>query len=179
MFGPARRPAVDRLAGWLAPLSIAMLRISLGLVLLGFGALKFVPGASPAEELVMRTVERLTYGALSGTGAVVLTAVIETLTGLALITGVGLRIALVALGGELIGFMVPIVLFYDDMFPDGTPTLEAQYILKDIILFAAWAVLAAQALGARYAPHDAARTQAAAGRRARPLHRDEHRERPW
>jgi hypothetical protein len=120
------------------------------LVLLGFGALKFVPGASPAEGLVMRTVDRLTGGIVSGTGAVVTTAAVESLIGLSLITGIGLRLALVALAGSLVGFMSPIVLFFPDMFPDGTPTLQAQYILKDIILAAACAVVAARALGARY-----------------------------
>jgi putative oxidoreductase len=154
-------------AGWLAPRSITGLRISLGLVLLGFGALKFVPGASPAEPLVMRTVERLTQGAVTGTGAVVSTAVVETLIGLSLITGVGLGVALVALGGALVGMMSPIVLFYDDMFPNGTPTLAAQYIIKDIILLAAWAVVAARALGARYATHDPPPTEPPARQRLR------------
>jgi putative oxidoreductase len=98
----------------------------------------------------MRTVDRLTRGILSGTGAVVTTAAVETLIGLSLITGVGLRLALVALAGALVGFMAPIVLIFEDTFPNGTPTLEAQYILKDIILAAACAVVAARALGARY-----------------------------
>jgi uncharacterized membrane protein YkgB len=102
----------------------------------------------------MRTVDRLTGGVLSGTGAVVTTAAIETLIGLSLITGIGLRLALVALAGSLVGMMSPIVLFFDDMFPNGTPTLQAQYILKDIILAAACAVVAARAFGARYVTDD-------------------------
>jgi putative oxidoreductase len=35
------------------------------------------------------------------------------------------------------------------MFPDGLPTLAGQYVLKDVILAAAWLVVAAHALGAR------------------------------
>lgn len=58
---PDRITAVtERLAGWLAAHSVTVLRVSLGLVFLGFGVLKFFPGASPAEALVIRTVDTLT-----------------------------------------------------------------------------------------------------------------------
>jgi len=52
--------------------------------------------------------------------------------------------------GWLVGIMMPVVLFPADMFPGFFPTLEAQYVLKDVILVAAAAVVAAKALGARY-----------------------------
>jgi putative oxidoreductase len=156
------RPAITRartrrveevigpIASWLAAHSVTALRISLGLIILGFGALKYFPGASPAEPLVMRTVDALTFGLVSGTPAVVATAVVETLIGLTLITGVWLRVGLVALAGTLLGWMSPLLLFPGDLFPGGLPTLEAQYVLKDLVLGAAAAVVAARALGARY-----------------------------
>ncbi len=137
-------------AAWLTAHSITALRVSLGLVFLGFGVLKFIPGASPAEELVMRTIDTLTLGMVSGTAAVVMTAVLETFIGLTLVTGIALRAGLVVLAGSLVGIMSPIVLFAGDLFPGGVPTLEAQYVLKDIILAVAGAVVAARALGARY-----------------------------
>lgn len=149
---PARRDPVAVAAGWLAAHGIQALQVSLGLVVLAFGALKFFPGASPAEPLVMRTVDTLTLGLVNGQVAVTLTAVIETFIGLTLITGVFLRAGLVALAGALAGMMSPLVLFFGDMFPDGTPTLEAQYVFKDIILAAAVLVIGAKALGARLEP---------------------------
>lgn len=145
-----RERAQERAAGWLAAHSITALRISLGLVFLGFGALKFVPGASPAEALVMRTIDTLTLGVVSGQPAVVLTAVLECFVGLTFVTGIGLRAGLVVLGGSLVGIMSPLVLFAGDLFQGFTPTLEAQYVFKDIILAAAGAVVAAKVLGARY-----------------------------
>jgi putative oxidoreductase len=141
--------ATARLTDWLARYSILVLRVSLGLVILGFGALKFIPGASPAEELVMRTVERLSFGIVSGQAAVLVTAVTEVFIGLALITGILLRVGLLVVAGWTIGIMSPVVLFFSDMFPSGGPTLEAQYVLKDIVLGAAALVVAARALGAR------------------------------
>jgi uncharacterized membrane protein YphA (DoxX/SURF4 family) len=141
--------ATERLSGWLARYSILVLRISLGVVILGFGALKFIPGASPAEALVMRTVDTLTLGIIDGRAAVLVTAVTEVFIGLALITGILLRVALLVVAGWTVGIMSPVVLFFPDMFPGGGPTLEAQYVLKDIVLGAAALVVAARALGAR------------------------------
>jgi putative oxidoreductase len=54
--------------------------------------------------------------------------------------------------GWLAAILAPVVLFPGEMFPDGFPTLTAQYVLKDLILAAAWAVVAAQVLGARLIP---------------------------
>ena len=146
---PVVQRATDRVSGWLTRYSIPVLRISLGLVILGFGALKFIPGASPAEDLVMRTVDRLTFGIVSGQTAVLVTAVTEVLIGAILISGKFLRLVLLVVAGWLIGIMSPLVLFFTDMFPAGGPTLEAQYVLKDIVLGAAALVVAARAMGAR------------------------------
>jgi putative oxidoreductase len=63
--------------GFLAPYSVTALRISLGLIIAGFGALKFVPGWSPAEQLVMKAVDGMTFGLVTGHTAVVATAALE------------------------------------------------------------------------------------------------------
>ncbi|MGN9913229.1 DoxX family membrane protein [Phytohabitans sp. LJ34] len=139
------------LTRWLAKHSIALLRVSLGVVFLGFGVLKFFPGASPAEALVARTLDTLSLGIVSGRGAVLLTAVAECFIGITLITGKFLRAGLLVLAASLVGIMSPLVLFWGDMFP-GTPTLEAQYVFKDIVLATGGLVVAARALGARLVP---------------------------
>jgi putative oxidoreductase len=108
--GPRSAPATDlmtRFAQWLAQHSITALRISLGLVIAGFGALKFIAGASPAEALVKQTTEALTFGVVSGTAAVVITALLETFLGLILLTGRGLRLGLVVMAGWLGAIMAP------------------------------------------------------------------------
>ena len=140
--------ASARLARWLARHSVDILRISLGLVFLGFAVLKYFPGVSPAEDLAVRTVETLSLGILSGYGALVATAIVETFIGLTLITGKLLRAGLLVLGGAMVGILSPLVLFFGDLFP-GAPTLEAQYVLKDVVLVAAALVVTARALGAR------------------------------
>jgi hypothetical protein len=141
--------AQRRMAGWLAQHSVGLLRVSLGLVFFGFGVLKFFPGLSPAEGLAVRTLEMLTMGTLSGSAALITTAIAECFIGITLVTGKLLRTGLVVLAGSLVGIMSPLVLFFTDMFPAG-PTLEAQYVLKDIVLVTAGLVIAARALGARF-----------------------------
>ena len=135
----------NRLSGWLGRQSIDILRVSLGLVFLAFGFLKFFPGASPAEALVIRTIDTLTLGVIDGQAALLLTAVMECFIGITLVTGRFLRTGLLVLGMSLVGIMSPLVLFFGDLFP-GTPTLEAQYVFKDIVLAAAGLVIAAKAL---------------------------------
>ncbi|MEI8408408.1 MULTISPECIES: DoxX family protein [unclassified Kribbella] len=137
----------NRIADALGRHSVDILRVSLGLVFLGFGVLKFFPGASPAEALVMRTIDTLTLGVIDGRNAVLLTALMECFIGLTLVTGKFLRTGLLVLGFSLVGIMSPLALFFGDLFP-GTPTLEAQYVLKDIVLAAAGLVIAAKALAA-------------------------------
>ena len=135
----------NRISGWLGRQSIDILRVSLGLVFLAFGLLKFFPGASPAEALVIRTIDTLTLGVIDGQAALLLTAVMECFIGITLVTGRFLRTGLLVLGMSLVGIMSPLVLFFGDLFP-GTPTLEAQYVFKDIVLAAAGLVIAAKAL---------------------------------
>lgn len=143
-----------RLTCWLARHSIDLLRISLGAVFLSFGALKFFPDVSPAQGLAVRTVEALSVGILSGDLALLVTAVAECFIGLTLVSGKLLKTGLLALAASMLGIMSPLALFFTDLFPGGQPTLEAQYIIKDIVLVAAGLVIAARALGARLVPHD-------------------------
>ncbi len=140
--------ALRHLHGFLDRHSISFLRISLGLVFLCFGVLKFFPGLSPAEDIAAATIDRLTFGLVGGRQAVLLTATLETFIGLTLVTGKFVRIGLVVLTGALVGIMSPLILFTDQLFPKG-PSLMGQYVLKDIILAAGAMVVAAYALGSR------------------------------
>jgi putative oxidoreductase len=147
----AFRNAEVRLAAWLARHSIDLLRITVGLVFLGFGVLKFFPGLSPAEPLAARTLDILTLGLMPERMGLFLVASLETLIGLLLLAGRGVRVALGLLVVELIGILSPIVLLPGEMFRGSivAPTLAGQYVLKDIVLVAAALVIAARTLGAR------------------------------
>jgi uncharacterized membrane protein YkgB len=143
-------------AQWLALHSVDLLRISLGLVFLGFGVLKFFPGVSPAEGLASETFAILTFGLVPHAAAMVLIAALETAIGVLLLSGRGLRLALGLLAVQMVGILSPIVLLPGEMFRNDpiSPTLAGQYVLKDIILGAAALVVAAKALGAEMVVRD-------------------------
>jgi len=129
---------------WMQRYSIALLRISMGAVIFGFGILKYFPGISPAEDLVMATTQLLTFELLPGRVALVLFATVECCIGLSLITGWGMRASIYLLALWVVGILSPVVLLPERLFsgPYHAPTLEGQYVLKDIILLTATLVIA-------------------------------------
>jgi putative oxidoreductase len=129
---------------WLRAHAITLLRVIVGVVILAFGVLKFFPGVSPAEGLTIKTTDALTFGLVPGHVAIVIVATLETIIGLLLITGRFLRVAVYLLAGQLIGVLAPLVLFTGRLFagPHNAPTLEGQYVIKDLIIVAAGFVVA-------------------------------------
>lgn len=136
---------------WLVNNSILLLRISMGLVFIGFGVLKFFIGVSPIESLATRTTTVLTLGIFSGHNAMVFVASLECLIGLCFLTGMFLRVGVWLLALQMIGAMSPLLIYPAELFPGPlhTPTLAAQYIIKDIILIAAGMVIASTWTGAK------------------------------
>ncbi len=144
--------------GWIERNSDGALRLSLGAVFLGFGVLKFIPGASPAENLSVRTMGELTGGRIGGSTARIAVASLESAVGLSLLTGRGMRVGLALLGMNLVGVMAPLVLFPKTLFSGRfhAPTLVGQYVLKDVVLLGAASVVLSQEIRKRRAELDVA-----------------------
>ncbi len=138
---------------WLVANSIPLLRVSLGLVFLVFGALKFFPGLSPIEDLATQTTSALTFGLVPPGVGLVMIAALECAIGACFVAGRFLRVGVWLMGAQMLGAMSPLVLFPGELFSGAegiiAPTLAAQYIIKDIILVAAAMVIAATWTGAR------------------------------
>jgi uncharacterized membrane protein YkgB len=138
-----------RTVDWMAAHGIVLLRASLGIVFLWFGALKFIPSVSPAEGLATATIGRLTLGLVDAPSALRLLAVWETAIGLALVSGVFLRVGLALLFLQMAGTLTPLALFPSltfSRFPFA-PTMEGQYILKNLVLISAAIVIGATMRG--------------------------------
>jgi putative oxidoreductase len=139
-------------AHWLIRHSVTLLRVSLGFVFLSFGVLKFFPGASPAEGLTEETMDGLTAGLIVGRVSTILVAVLESTIGVCLLTGKFMRPSLILLGVAMIGTLSPLFLVPNELFVQHpgilayVPTLEGQYVLKDIVLLAAGLVIAGRVL---------------------------------
>lgn len=146
---------VDRsITRTLARLGVPAVRVALGIIFLWFGALKLFPGLSPAEDLAARTIERLTLGAITPSTSLPILAAWESLIGLGLLTGKLLRATLFLLAVQMLGTLTPLFLFPEETFSrfPYAPTLEGQYIIKNVVLIAAAMVVGATVRGGRIDP---------------------------
>ncbi len=139
------------LTRWMAKYGISFLRMSLALIFIWFGGLKFIPGASPAEELALSTISILTFDLISPQIAQFMLASLETLIGLLLITGSFMRFAILLLLIQMGGTMSPILLFPELVFNQFpfVLTIEGQYIFKNFVVISAAIVIGATVRGGK------------------------------
>ena len=142
----ARIENIDRsLTRLLARYSLTILRITVGIVFVWFGALKFFPGMSPAEHL---NRESITF--LSMDWFLPFLAALEVTIGICYILGGKfLRVGVILMLGQMAGAMSPLVLRPDLIwakFP-FVWTLEGQYVFKDIVLVSVALVIGATVRG--------------------------------
>jgi uncharacterized membrane protein YphA (DoxX/SURF4 family) len=140
-----------RITRWMARNGILLLRISMGVIFLWFGALKFFPGLSPAADLAARTIERLTFGLVAPDVSILILAVWESLIGLGLIFGIFMRATLLLLFLQMFGTISPIFFFPQEVFTvfPYAPTLEGQYIFKNLVIISAGLVIGATVRGGK------------------------------
>ena len=129
----------QHLTKWVADRSILFLRIAIGVIFLWFGALKFFSNMSPAEDLAARTIGVLTGGLVPPHVALPVLAAWECLIGLGILTGKFMRAVLALLFLQMIGTITPLFFFPEETFVHFpyAPTLEGQYIIKNLIIIAA------------------------------------------
>lgn len=139
------------LTTWMAEHGIILLRISLGIIYLWFGALKFFPELSPAEGLATRTINKLSLGLIPPNISLPILATWECLIGLGLLSGLFLRGVLFLLAMQMLGTISPIFIFPEEVFVrvPYAPTLEGQYILKNLVIISAAIVIGSTVRGGR------------------------------
>lgn len=132
-----------KLVDWLTKHSLQILRLTLGLVFLWFGAVKFFPGLSSAENLAARTIFTLTAGLVPASVSVPVLAGWECLIGLGLLFGRFMRLTLALLFLQMAGTFLPLLFFPAETWRQlpVSLTLEGQYIVKNIVLISAGLVL--------------------------------------
>jgi uncharacterized membrane protein YkgB len=126
--------SLDRkIAGLMSRWSIPLLRVSLGIVFVWFGALKIFD-VSPAADLVAATVYFVPPDLF-----VPVLGVWEVLIGLCLISRRFIRFGLFLLFAQMPGTFLPLVLLPDVTFATvpHTLTVEGQYIVKNLVLIGA------------------------------------------
>jgi uncharacterized membrane protein YkgB len=148
-FRVALQTADLHITRWMARYGIVLLRLSLGIVFLWFGALKFFPNVSPAQELATRTISVLSWGRVPASVSLPILAGWECVIGIGLLLGWGLRGVLLLLYVQMLGTLSPIALFPHEVFTriPYAPTLEGQYIIKNLVLISAGIVVGATVRG--------------------------------
>lgn len=139
------------ITAYMARYGITLLRLSVGVVFLWFGFLKFFPGLSPAADLATRTMHILSFGLVPPPAALIILAAWECAVGLGLILGVFLRATLLLLWLQMAGTVTPVFFFPQEVFSQFpyAPTLEGQYIIKNLVLVSAGIVVGATVRGGR------------------------------
>jgi uncharacterized membrane protein YphA (DoxX/SURF4 family) len=150
-----------RITEWMAEHGLTLLRLALGVVFFWFGVLKFFPNASPAEELAGRTIETLTGGLVPQATALPILAAWEVAIGVGLFLGRWMRAVLLLLFVQMLGTITPLFLFPSETFTifPIAPTLEGQYIIKNIVIVSAAIVLGATVRGGELTPEPVVATR--------------------
>jgi uncharacterized membrane protein YkgB len=128
-------PVLDRtdraIAAWMRQHGYRVLRVSVAVIFIWFGGLKFFPGLSPATELVKRTVYWIPPNVF-----IPILAAWEVAIGVCLLIRPLNRLAIALLFLQMGGTFLPLILLPDATwlrFPYA-PTLEGQYILKNLVI---------------------------------------------
>jgi len=136
---------------WMAIHGVTLLRWSIGAIFIWFGALKLVPGLSPADQIATDTTMALTFGLISEDFARLGLAFLELAIGIGLLTGRYLRLTLLLLFAQMAGTLTPLFIFPEQIWTDFpfVLTLEGQYIMKNAVLISAGFVIGATVRGGR------------------------------
>ncbi len=117
---------------------LCYLSCSLGIVYLWFGALKFIPGMSPAEGLASETIVRLTFNLLDTRLSLILLAIWECTLGCFLLLNVFRKITIPLAMIHILLTFSPMLLLPGEVF-NSEPfalTLVGQYIVKNLVIIA-------------------------------------------
>ena len=122
---------------------LPMLRISIGIIYLWFGSLKFFPGVSPAEDLAKETIRLLTFGLIPAKLSLLLLSLWETIAGALMVIGLYQKWVIRVLLIHMFCTFMPLFLLPGLSFT-SVPfvlTLVGQYIIKNIVIVSALLVL--------------------------------------
>ena len=143
----------QRIAALVRPYSLILLRMSLGVVFVWFGALK-VADATPVADLVAATVPWMDRSWL-----VPLLGGIEVLLGIAMFVGLRLTLVGFTLAAHLVGTFLVLLMQPHVAFQHGNPmllTTVGEFVVKNLVLISAGIVVASR----HHAPRPVSRAAA-------------------
>lgn len=130
-----------KITRWMRRWSIPAIRFSFGIIFIWFGILKQF-GTSSAESLLKDTVVLLPFG--TPEFWLIAIGLWEVVIGVAFLFSRTTKIAIALLFLHMIGTFMPLVFLPEVTFQNGnilTPSLEGQYIVKNLMIISAALVL--------------------------------------
>ncbi|MEI8283013.1 MAG: hypothetical protein WCG75_11445 [Armatimonadota bacterium] len=122
---------------FMAQHAVTILRYAMATVFIWFGALKLLPGLSPAEAIAGRTLSAMTLGLLQPKFSLPLLAVFEMTIGFGFAFARNMRPTILMLMMHMAGTLTPFLFFpHETMSSFGVPTMTGQYILKNMVFIA-------------------------------------------
>jgi uncharacterized membrane protein YkgB len=142
----------QKIAGWMRATGSIALRISLGVIFIWFGLLKTV-GLSPAEPLVLATVGWMPF--FDALTWVIIIGWWEVAIGVLFLFRKTIRIAIPLLAMQMAGTFLPLIILTAITFQPGhipyAPTMEGQYIIKNLLIISAALVVGGSVRGEKSA----------------------------
>ncbi len=123
--------------------SYQVIAISIGIVYLWFGLLKYFPEMNPAENLAQNTISVLTFNLIPPNISIILLAIWESVLGILLILNIYNKTVIAAALIHIIFTFTPLFIFPKQIFIDAPFQLSllGQYITKNFIIVSALSIL--------------------------------------
>jgi uncharacterized membrane protein YkgB len=126
-----------RIASWMEIHGHRLLRYALAVIFIWFGVMKLFPGMSPAESLIAQTVYWF-----NPSWFIPVLGAWEVLIGILLLWRPAIREALALMGLQMAGTFLPLILLPSITWQSFMiPTMEGQYIIKNLVIIAAAIVI--------------------------------------
>ncbi|MDN5216955.1 doxx family protein [Fulvivirgaceae bacterium BMA12] len=119
------------------------LESSIGLIYLWFGALKFFPGLSPAEQLAGDTLSIIVFHTIDQQWLLWGLAVMELVIGICLLFRSRSKLAIFLVFLHMAGTLLPLFIFPDLSFsnPPFGFSIIGQYIMKNLVIIGALVII--------------------------------------
>ncbi|MFW0713975.1 DoxX family membrane protein [Aliarcobacter butzleri] len=115
--------------------TIKLMRLSLGIIFVWYGMLKFFPTLSPAEDLAIKTIDIMFFHLIDGSLSIKLLAILEVAIGIGFLSGYYTKLITIIFLGHMLCTFAPLFILPELSFTHAPYafTLVGQYIVKNIV----------------------------------------------
>lgn len=115
--------------------TIKLMRLSLGIIFVWYGMLKFFPTLSPAEDLAIKTIDIMFFHLIDGSLSIKLLAILEVAIGIGFLSGYYTKLVTIIFLGHILCTFAPLFILPELSFTHAPYafTLVGQYIVKNIV----------------------------------------------